>query len=571
LTEQDFWDGDGEPPFDGREIKVEVQFSDFANEDSPEWPALLLLSDCFITKEPESIAQVTYSFFEDRKTEENNRPMSQKDYDFKVFPGNSPEKRFDKQMRRNMPLDLIKALRDIASDNNTWNQSPLKRLLKAVDMPLEDLQIHADDIKTISKKVVKEVTHIKELESEVKDRVNQMIGSLYKIDPQIGLSATTPQTLFEELRVFADGAQQRPLNRISLGLQNVLYLSLLSLLLEKKEINRRNNKEDFIPIVAIEEPEAHLHPHLQRLVFKDFLSQACKRKQPVLVSTHSPHLASAASVKDLVLIHNSTKHGSTATSAYKFLKSLDDRTCKDLERFLDITKSEMLFSKGVIFVEGDVEVLLIPEFAKIIGKPLDKYGISICNAYGSHFGHVVALARNFKIPFVVLTDGDPHIENTGLKRSIKLLENINPLVYKELSALLKEDKNNEVQKKLQHEGVFLNEWTLEASLLNSGLAEELKHTFDELGKEIGTDVKSGKKYIDLYLQSKADDDMNHILKSIADSRWGKGRFSQRLVKHIIIKGESLGDQAKKNKIVPEYIKNGIEFLINHLESKLSEL
>jgi hypothetical protein len=45
----------------------------------------------------------------------------------------------------------------------------------------------------------------------------------------LGLNATTPQTLLEALRVFADGAQRRPLDRISLGLQNVLYLSLLSL------------------------------------------------------------------------------------------------------------------------------------------------------------------------------------------------------------------------------------------------------------------------------------------------------------------------------------------------------
>lgn len=574
LTEQDFWDGNGEAPFDGREIKVVVQFSDFANEDSPEYPALSLLCDCFIATESEKIAQITYSFFEDRRTKEGlsdkDRQMTQDDYKFKIFPGDNPEKNFNTQMRRNIPLYLIGALRDIASDNNTWNQSPLRGLLKVVDMPLEDLQTYADDIKNISEKVVKEVSHIKKLESEVKDRINQMIGSLYKIDPQLGLSATTPQTLLEALRVFADGVQKRPLDRISLGLQNVLYLSLLSLLLEKKEINRSNNKEFFIPIVALEEPEAHLHPHLQRLVFKDFLSQACKRKQPVLISTHSPHLASAASIGDLVLIQNCSKHGSMATSAYKFLQNLDDRNCKDLERFLDITKSEMLFSKGVIFVEGDVEVLLIPEFAKILGKPLDKFGISVCNAYGAHFGHVVTLAHNFKIPFVVLTDGDPYIKTTGVQRSIKLLENINSLVYKELNNLFEEEQYIKIQEKLKSEGIFLNPWTLEASLLESGLSEELKYTFNDLGEELGTDVRSGQKCVDSYLQSKTRDNVEHILKAIADSRWSKGRFSQRLLKHIIIKSESLKEQDEKDKIVPDYIKSGIEFLINCFESRLAE-
>jgi putative ATP-dependent endonuclease of the OLD family len=565
LTEQDFWDGDGEAPFDGREIKVVIQFSDFANEDSPELPALSWLCDGFIATEPERIAQITYTFFKDRKTDEdlsdNNQAMTQDDYDFKIFLGNNSEKKFNTQMRRNIPLNLFVALRDIASDNNIWNRSPLKRLLKLIDNPLEDLQTHADAIRSIGERVVKEVPQIKNLESELQKRVKDMTGDLYKIDPKLGLNVTNPSTLIEAIRVFADGAQQRPLNRISLGLQNVLYLSLLSLELEKK-INQ--TKEFFIPIIALEEPEAHLHPHLQRLVFEDFLIQATTRKQPVLISTHSPHLASASSIKDLVLIQTCSKNGSMATSAYKFLQCLDNRTCKDLARFLDITKSEMLFSKGVIFVEGDVEMLLIPEFAKILGNRLDEYGISVCNAYGAHFGHVITLAYNFKIPYIVLTDGDPYIKTTGLQRSIKLLENTNSLVYKELNNLFEEQQYEKIREKLQYEGVFLNPWTLEASLLDSGLSEELKHTFNELGEERGENVKSAQKHIDSYLQSKTKDNMENILSSIADKRWGKGRFAQRLVKHIIIRGESLNDQDDKNKLVPEYIKTGIEFLLKKI-------
>ena len=65
--------------------------------------------------------------------------------------------------------------------------------------------------------------------------------------------------------------------------------------------------------------------------------------------------------------------------------------------------------------------------------------------------------------------------------------------------------------------------------------------------------------------------MSKILAVIADTRWGKGRFAQRLVKHIQVKSASLGTQAEKNAIVPEYIKSGIEFLINRVKSKQVEL
>lgn len=573
LTEQDFWDGDEELPFNGRQIKIEVQFTDFATEGSQEYLPLSWLSDCFITVDTERVAQLTYIYYEDKKP--NDRPSGQDDYEFKIYPAKDPDKPFNiKGMRKDIPLCLIEALRDIAGDNKTWHRSPLNRLLKLIDLPLEQLQPYADQIKKSSEKVVAEVQPLKKLEAEIIDRLDRMIGSLYQIDPQLGLNATTPQTLLESLRLFADGTQRRSLDRISLGLQNALYLSLLSLMLEKQQINRITQNEAFLPIVALEEPESHLHPHLQRLVFRDFLSAAQNRKQPVLISTHSPHLVSATSIKNLVLLKDCGLDGSKAVSAYKFVQSLDDRSYKDLERFLDITKSEMIFSKGVIFVEGDVEVLLIPEFAEILKKPLDQFGISVCNVYGTHFGHVVTLANELGIPFIVLTDGDKFEEVTGLKRAINLLERLNPLRQKRLQILHddgRKDRKDAVRKFLKCKGIFVNEWTLEPSLLESGLADELKQTFDELGEELGQKVRAGSNHIDSYLMSKTDDNMRKILTAISDTRWGKGRFAQRLIKHIRVKSESLKIQAEKNAIVPEYIKSGIEFLINRVKSKQVEL
>jgi hypothetical protein len=65
--------------------------------------------------------------------------------------------------------------------------------------------------------------------------------------------------------------------------------------------------------------------------------------------------------------------------------------------------------------------------------------------------------------------------------------------------------------------------------------------------------------------------MKNILRAIADPRWGKGRFAQRLVNHIRAKSELLVTQDEKNAIVPEYIRSGIEFLVNRVKSKQSEL
>lgn len=575
LTDQDFWDGNNEPPFNGRQIKVSVQFTGFADETSPEYLPLSWLSDCLITTSPERLAQITYIYYEDRRPSDNPQlngsPSGQDDYVFKIY-GKNPDKQFNiKGMRRDIPLYLIEALRDIASDNKSWHRSPLNRLLKLADLPSEQLQPYTDTIREVSEKVVKEVLPLQSLEVEIQDRLDKMIGSLYGLDPQLGLNATTPEALLEALRLFADGAQRRPLDRISLGLQNTLYLSLLSLLLEKQQIKRTTKKEPFIPIVALEEPEAHLHPHLQRLVFKDFLGEADRRKQPVLISTHSPHLVSAASLKDLVLLKNRGRDGCKATSAYDFVQSLDIRAQRDLERFLDITKSEMLFSKGVIFVEGDVEMLLVPEFAEILGKPLDKFGISVCNVYGTHFGHVVTLAYKFGIPSVVLTDGDKFRLVTGLHRAIDLLQIIRPTLRDRLRTLYDGGYNKRVQKVLRSVGIFVNDWTLEPSLMQAGLAAELKQTFYELSAELGENVRAGVSHIDSYLADPTDENMQKVLVAIADTRWGKGRFAQRLVSHIRNKAQSLAMQSDKETIIPDYIRGAIEFLVSKVESEFSSL
>ena len=195
----------------------------------------------------------------------------------------------------------------------------------------------------------------------------------------------------------------------------------------------------------------------------------------------------------------------------------------------------------------------------------------VCNVYGTHFGHVVTLAYKFDIPFVVLTDGDKFAPVNGLQRAIKLLQIINPSQQESLQNLYDIDCKEKVRNLLRCEGIFVNNWTLEPSLLEAGLANELKLTFDELGEELGANVKAGKKHIDSYLLSKTDENMKSILTAIADTRWGKGRFAQRLVNHIRARSELVVTQDEKNAIVPEYIRSGIEFLVNRVKSKQAEL
>jgi hypothetical protein len=165
---------------------------------------------------------------------------------------------------------------------------------------------------------------------------------------------------------------------------------------------------------------------------------------------------------------------------------------------------------------------------------------------------------------VVLTDGDPNAKITGIKRCVDLVQQIAPDHFNTLLCLFKANKFLEVQNGLKEFGLFVNDWTFETTLIDVGLHQELKDVFCELGEEIGTEVTAGAAYIDNYLADKTTENMKKILTSIADARWGKGRFAHRLLTHIQDKARTLKAEEKPS-IVPVYIREGIEYIIDKVQ------
>lgn len=162
--------------------------------------------------------------------------------------------------------------------------------------------------------------------------------------------------------------------RRGLGYNNALFMAAELLLL---------GDSDTAPLLLIEEPEAHLHPQLQTRVM-DLLQERASRdrvsaKPPVqvIVTTHSPNVASSMPVEHLTLVAKGRTfrlaHGLTRlqTSDYAFLT-----------RFLDVTKANLFFARAVAIVEGDAEVILVPALAAAVGKSFNAAGVSVVNVGG---------------------------------------------------------------------------------------------------------------------------------------------------------------------------------------------
>ncbi|WP_295093188.1 SIS domain-containing protein, partial [uncultured Catenibacterium sp.] len=135
-----------------------------------------------------------------------------------------------------------------------------------------------------------------------------------------------------------------------------------------------------VTILAIEEPEAHLHPVNQRLIYKDVIQNS---NNSVLLTTHSTHITAIAPINSIVHLHNDGTKGTEihATAAMP----MDEGEFLDVERYLDVKRGEIYLGKAVLLVEGIAEEYLVPRFAELLGKPLDEKGIIVCNINCTNF------------------------------------------------------------------------------------------------------------------------------------------------------------------------------------------
>lgn len=188
-----------------------------------------------------------------------------------------------------------------------------------------------------------------------------------------------------------------------LGYNNALFMATELVLL---------SDGDELALLLIEEPEAHLHPQLQervQILLEKKSSQVDqgKRSVQVVMSTHSPSLAAGADIAHLTLVSNGQLfplgHGQTKlkTSDYEFLR-----------RFIDATKANLFFARGVAIVEGPAEALLLPALAKACDRSFSDHGVSIVNV-GSvglyHYARILQRADDkvvLPIPVACLTDRD---------------------------------------------------------------------------------------------------------------------------------------------------------------------
>jgi len=334
------------------------------------------------------------------------------DFDNIIFP--NPEilqedvygsRLFGYSIPHELSCTFIKALRDVESDLRSYRDNPLLNLLRGKEKDITVAQ--KDSIETKVSELNEEISELKEVKTVshgISDSMKQAIGETYA--PNIDIRSELPsemEKLLQSLKLWVgdpdDEGYKGRIWELSLGGANLIYFSLK--LLEYENVKSQDKIANFL---LIEEPEAHIHNHIQKTLFQKLHN----RDTQIIITTYSTNISSVSKISSMNVLSRSNKTAEVFNPA----NGLNDVQIRALERYLDAVRTNLLFAKGVLLVEGDAEEILIPQMIKkSFGVSLDEIGVSLINIGSTGFQNVAVIFNDMRIKkkCSIVTDLDTSI------------------------------------------------------------------------------------------------------------------------------------------------------------------
>lgn len=606
LSKSDFHDSLKDPMENGEVIEIIVNVRGFEHNSK----LVAQFSDAIVIASPQTL-EFRYRFF----------PVYDTDgsillYSFRIYKGLTDDVPFTNEDRRYLNIYVVKALRDVEREMKANKNSPLYKLVKKYDIQKEELEAIAAMMKDAADGVLEldEICHIKKT---IQERFTLLSGLQTDQEVHLRTFDVDLERLLYSVQVYM-GIEERPVGELSLGLANILYVSLMLILLkdrtilplmkkekydklledDKAEILKRTytasakgnyllndelssdllaelyvfmdefnrgNQQSFT-ILAVEEPESHLHPILQRLIYREVLH---KSETSVLFTSHSTFIAAVSPLDSIVHIRRQ-ESASKAFSTSGILLEEGDK--KDIERYLDAKRGEIYFGKAVILAEGITEEYILPAAAEIQSTLLDDFGIIVCNVHSTNFKPYIQILEALHIPWVLFTDGDYyenlttadpesgdeeenkkyHIMSTGASPNYKGNELIGGNLVK-LGLLKEEDIPSDLDEQdtlFRTKGCYIGEYTLEVDMMKDGSAANHAAI-----KEIFSDLCGGKDTMKANFNALMDKKEYWTVLKRIEQYIGKGRFAQRM------SGRLTADA------VPDYISEGIKEIVSKVKKE----
>jgi putative ATP-dependent endonuclease of OLD family len=297
-------------------------------------------------------------------------------------------------------LHYIDAKRDLEDDLRRQG-SFWRRMTEDLGLSDEDVAAMEAELTGINQQIVDKSSMLQRLKTNLSDL--QAVVSADSAGIDIAPVARKLRDLSKGVDVSFStaGAQSFPLARHGMGTRSLASLLVFRAFTAWRADVAAQNNNKLHSVLALEEPESHLHPQAQRSLF----AHIRKIKGQRVVSTHSPYFAGQAQLEDLRLF---IKRGGDTSSRKLNLAELEKADdIRKLQETVIESRGDILFAKAVVLFEGQTEEQALPIWAEAYwGASIHELGFSFVRANGTDYFPFIWLAKSLEIPWYVMADGE---------------------------------------------------------------------------------------------------------------------------------------------------------------------